>query len=103
MKIVSSLLLASALALSAGAALAQEENTLGERNVYIFMNGRMVHMQVGDAAHAMIMKRFKPMKQGTMIYYSGGRFYMAEDARMSNGRMMSTEIFGRDLGAGSQR
>jgi hypothetical protein len=38
-----------------------------------------------------------------MIYYSGGAFFAAEDEMMPNGKMMSSEIFGRDLGAGSQQ
>jgi hypothetical protein len=103
MKIVSSLLLASALALSVVPAMAQEENTLNDRNIYLFMNGKMHRMKVSDAHHAMIMQKFKPMKQGMMIYYSGGAFFVAEDERMPNGKMMSAEIFGRDLGSGSQR
>jgi hypothetical protein len=43
------------------------------------------------------------MKQGMMIYYSGGAFFAAEDEMMPSGKMMSYEIFGRDLGSGSQR
>jgi hypothetical protein len=103
MKIISSLLLASTLALFAMPAVAQESNTLGERNIYVFMNGKMHRMTVNDAQHAMIMQKFKPMKQGMMIYYSGGAFFVAEDEMMPNGKMMSAEFFGRDLGSGSQR
>ena len=98
MKIMSSLLLASTLALFAAPALAQEETTINSRNVYLFMKGKMVHKPVDDAGHAMIMKRFKPMKTGMMIYYSGGQYYAAEDAPMENGKMMSTEIFGKTFG-----
>jgi hypothetical protein len=98
MKTTSSLLLASMLALSAAPALAQEETTINNRNVYLFMDGKMVHKAVDDAGHAMIMKRFKRMKPGTMIYYNDGRFYMAEDTRMENGKMMSEAIFGRTFG-----
>jgi hypothetical protein len=103
MKIISSLLLASTLALFAMPAVAQESNTLGERNIYVFMNGKMHRMTVHDAQHAMIMQKFKPMKQGMMVYYSGGAFFVAEDEMMPNGKMMSAEFFGRDLGSGSQR
>ncbi len=104
MSIASKFLLTSLLALSfAAPALAQEESTLAERNVYLFMNGKMIHTAVNDTTHAMIMQHFKPLKGGTMIYVSGGKLYMAEDAKMPSGKMMSTEIFGRDLGAGSQR
>jgi hypothetical protein len=98
MKMISSLLLALSLASFALPAMAQEETTIGERNIYLFMNGKMVHMKVNDATHAMVMKHFKPIKAGTMIYYSGGQLYMAEDTRMENGKMMSAEIFGRTFG-----
>jgi len=108
MKTVSTLLAASALALALAApALAQggapEENTLAERNVYLFMNGKMVHMQVNDATHGMIMREFKPLPAGTMIYFSGGKLYTAQDRKMSGGKMLSTEVFGKDLGIGSER
>jgi hypothetical protein len=91
MNIVSKLLAASVLAFSfAAPALAQTPETqqLDERNVYLFMNGKMVHMKANDATHAMIMKHFKPLTNGTMIYFSGGKFYMAQ------GRKMATEIYG---------
>ncbi len=104
MNIASKLLLASALAVTAVApVMAQEETTLSERNVYLFMDGKMIHMQVGDATHAMIMREFKRLPNGTMIYVSGGKFYMAEDKKMPDGKMLSTEIFGKDFGIGSQR
>ncbi len=104
MNTASKLLLASTLALSfAAPAFAQEMNTLQERNVYLFMNGKMVHMKVSDASHEMIMKNFHPVSAGTMIYVSGGKLYMSEDKKMEGGKMMSTMIFGKDLGEGSQR
>jgi hypothetical protein len=104
MKIASQLLAASALALALAApAMAQEENTLSERNVYLFMNGKMIHMQVNDATHGMIMREFKPLPAGTMIYVSGGKLYTAQDRKMSSGKMLSTEVFGKDLGIGTQR
>lgn len=104
MSVASKLLLASALAVSLAApALAQEQNTLLERNVYLFTNGKMIHTTVNDATHSMIMQHFKPLKDGTMIYVSGGHLYMAEDAKMPDGKMMSAAIFGKDLGIGTQR
>jgi hypothetical protein len=99
MNIISKLVVASALALSfAAPALAQspESQTLEERNVYLFMNGKMVHMHAGDATHAMIMKHFKRLKTGTMIYISGGNIYASADTKLPSGKMMSAEIFGRD-------
>jgi hypothetical protein len=105
MNIASKIIVASALALSfAAPALAQEMNTLSERNAYLFTaDGRMVKMSASDATHAMIMDHFKPMKAGMMIYVSGGKVYFAKDSKMSSGKMMSEAIFGPNLGAGSQR
>ena len=105
MNIVSRIIVASTLALSfAAPALAQEMNTLGERNVYLFTaDGRMVKMAASDATHAMIMAHFKPMAAGMMIYVSGGKTYFAEDTKMPDGKMMSTEVFGKDLGIGAER
>jgi hypothetical protein len=98
MKIMTSVLLASAMALFAATASAQTETAIKDRNIYLFTDGKMVHMRVNDATHAMIMKHFKAMKPGMMIYYSGGHFYTADDARMENGKMMSSEIFGKTFG-----
>jgi len=69
----------------AAPALAQSPEThqLDERNVYLFMNGKMVQMKADDATHAMIMKHFKPLANGTMIYFSGGKFYMAQGTKMA--------------------
>jgi hypothetical protein len=98
------LIAASALAMSfALPALAQEETALQERNVYLFMNGKMVHMAMSDAKHTEIMKSFKPLPNGTMIYASGGKLYLAQDTKMTSGKMMSTELFGKDLGISSQK
>jgi len=98
------LLAASALAFAvvSPAFAAGEETTLEERNVYLFMNGKMISAKATDATHAMAMKEFKPLANGTMIYRSGGKFYIATDRKMGNGKMLSTEMFGRDLGIGSQ-
>ena len=106
MKNLSKLLAAGLVTLAfAGPALAQfaggapETQTLAERNVYLFVDGKMVRMAAGDTTHAMIMKEFKPMKAGTMIYVSGGRLYMAEDKKMGSGKMLHHEIYGREIGA----
>ncbi len=100
MTLFKNLLVASLLAMSAAApALAApgEETTLQERNVYLFMDGKMVRMAVSDAGHAMAMKMFKPLPNGTMIYRSGGKLYMASDSKMDSGKMLSTELFGYEL------
>ena len=105
MNIASKIIVASTIALSfAAPALAQEMNTLAQRNVYLFTaDGRMVKMSANDATHTMIMAHFKPMTAGMMFYVSGGKTYFAEDSKMPDGKMMSTEVFGKDLGIDSQR
>jgi hypothetical protein len=103
MTYVSKILLATALALAIGGpAVAQtreaaENLTLAERNVYLFMDGKMVRMKAGDSTHGMIMKEFKPLKNGTMIYASGGKLYLGENKKMSSGKMLHAEIYGPDV------
>jgi hypothetical protein len=103
MNVLLKALAASALALSfaapALATEAPESQTLLERNVYLLQNGKMTRATVGDATHAMIMREFKPLKAGTMVYVSGGRFYIGEDRKMTSGKMLHHEIFGREIGA----
>ena len=83
-------------------ALAEAQATLKERNVYLFMNGKMVSTKATEATHAMALAEFTPVKDGTMIYVSGGNYYIGADKKMPNGKMLHAEIFGKDLGAGSQ-
>jgi hypothetical protein len=92
MNIASKLLIASAIALSfAAPALAQESRP----TVYLFMpNGQMTKMEVSDATQSMIVKHFKRMRAGTMIYVSAGKVYVAQDKMMRGGQMMSDMIFG---------
>ena len=95
--VVSKLLMVSALSVSfTTAVLAQENDPIDSGKIYIFLNGKMVHMKVSDASHATIMKNFKQIKPGTMIYFSNGKFYMGEDKKMKGGKMLSTMIFGKD-------
>jgi hypothetical protein len=64
------------------------------------MNGKMVHMKASDATHAMAMKEFTPMEDGTLIYVSGGKIYMAPNKKMANGKMLHSEMLpGMDLGS----
>ena len=97
------ILAASALAFAVvSPALAEEQALLKERNVYLFMNGKMVSTTASEATHAMAMKEFTPIKDGTMIYVSGGKYYIGADKKMPSGKMLHAEIFGKDLGASSQ-
>jgi len=100
---LSKILLASALALTVAVpAIADAEiATLKERNVYLFMNGKMMSVQLNDRTHAMAMQHFKPLANGTMIYASGGKLYVGQDVKMANGKMLHTEFFGKDHSVGA--
>jgi hypothetical protein len=77
-----------------------EATQLQERNVYLFMNGKMVHMKTSDATHAMAMKEFRPVENGTLLYVSGNKLYMTPNKKMANGKMLHAEMFpGVDLGS----
>lgn len=103
MKSASKILVAGALVFSFAAPVLAAENEDTEGMIYEFLNGKMYKAHVSaDAMHGM-MGHFKALRNGTMIYSSGGHFYIAEDERMSNGKMLSAMIFGEELGAGSQR
>jgi hypothetical protein len=105
MNITSKLVMTSVLALALAAPLlAQEENTLLERNVYLFTpDGRMIKMAVDEEKHPMIMRNFRPQNTAMLAYASHGKLYMTEDRKMESGKMLSAELFGRDFGSGSQR
>jgi hypothetical protein len=95
-------LLASSLILPVAApAFADAEiQTLKERNIYLFMNGKMMSITTTEAGHALAMKEFKPLANGTMIYASGGKLYVGQDRKMANGKMLHTEFFGKDHSVG---
>ena len=100
-KILATSALALAFATPALAATIDTDGlTLAEHNVYLFMNGKMMEVKTNDAGHAMAMKNFKPLKNGTMVYVSGGKFYIGDDHKMANGKMLHTEFYGKDLSAG---
>jgi hypothetical protein len=103
MNTVSKVLLAGALAFSFAAPVMAAENEDSVGMVYEFVNGKMYKAHVtGEAMHAM-MSHFKRIKNGTLIYSEGGNLYLAEDAKMHDGRMMSAMLFGEDIGAGRER
>jgi hypothetical protein len=105
MNTTSKLVMTSVIALALAAPLlAQEQNTLLERNVYLFTpEGQMVKMAVDEQKHAMIMRQLQPMNTAVLAYASAGKVYMAEDRKMESGKMLSAEIFGTDPGIGSQK
>jgi hypothetical protein len=104
MKTISKIFIAAAITLAAAPAIAQEMNTLSERNVYYFTpDGRMVQMKASEDTHATLMKNLKLIPAGTIIYASGGKIYTGQDAKMPSGQTLSSEAFGKDLSVAGQR
>ena len=55
---------------------------------YLDTSGKMRRITLNDAGHAMMMKETKPISNRTVIYRSGGKFYLMEDKKMPDGSMM---------------
>lgn len=103
MNTMSKALLAGVLVFSFAAPSMAAESEDSAGMVYEFVNGRMYKAHVTDEAMHAMMSHFRRIRNGTLIYSAGGKLYLAEDARMHDGKMMSTAIFGEDLGAGHER
>lgn len=103
MSTASKILLAGAVVFSfaASAMAAGSEDTEGM--VYEFLNGQMYKTHVGENTMHGMMSHFRRLRNGTIIYSHGGHFYIAEDHKMSNGKMLSTMLFGQDLGISRER
>jgi hypothetical protein len=93
MQTTSKVLLASALVLSFAAPVMAAESEDSGGMIYKFSNGKMYKAHVNIDMHGM-MRHFRRLPSGTLIYSDGGRYYIAQDRRMSNGEMMSDVIFG---------
>src|SRR5664279_6126190 len=61
--------------------------SLRQNNLYMFADGQMIHTKVDKATRAMIMKEFKPIGTGAMIYASGDEFYVGQDLSLASGKM----------------
>ena len=60
-------------------------------------DGRMSRMQKSDKMMSeMMMREGKPMTGTHMMMMSGGKMYMMEDKRMSDGKMMSEGMMMKD-------
>lgn len=101
MNIATKLLLASALTLTFASPSFARMETLKNNHVYMVSHGKMVDTKVDEKNLAMIKREFREMEFGTMIYVSGNKIYSAPDRKMADGKMLSTSVFGKDLGASS--
>jgi hypothetical protein len=62
----------------------------------------MYKAQANEGTMYNMMSHFRRLPNGTIVYSAGGRLYIAQDRRMSNGQMMSTLLLGRDLSFGAR-
>ena len=63
----------------------------------VMPDGRMSSMKMSDKKMSdMMMKEGKPMTGTHMMMMSGGRMYMMEDKKMSDGKMMSDGMMMQD-------
>jgi hypothetical protein len=91
MTIFKTILVASAVSLSLGAAaLASEASDLGNPGMLLFQNGSMTSVPANSKAHAMIMQHAKPYAGA--IYASAGRLYIVDNARMADGKTLYEAI-----------
>lgn len=81
------------LGTTAARAVDEEVANVEERHaMYFDMNGKMHKLTLNDAGHAMMMKNARALAAGTVIYRSGGKFYLLEDKKMANGKMMFADM-----------
>jgi len=99
MTIVRNALLTAAVALACAApgatpTLAQEGmNPIAElQMMYVDQQGRMSKWNAGKGSHQRMMRVGKPVAAGTIFYRSGGKLYMAQNRRATNGRWLVDEF-----------
>ena len=81
------------VASTAARAVDVETAHIDERHaMYFDPNGTMKKFTLNDAGHAMMMKNARALAAGTIIYRSGGKFYLLEDKKMADGKMMFADM-----------
>src|SRR5262249_43052886 len=84
-----------AAVLGTGAARAVDYETahIDERHaIYLDTKGTMHKFTLNQAGHAMMMQNARALAAGTIIYRSGGKFYLLEDKKMANGKMLFSDM-----------
>jgi hypothetical protein len=74
--------------ISTTAVRAEEIRDVEERHAMYLDGGKMQMIAINDKGHAMMMRYGHPIPNGTIIYRSGGKFYMVNDRKMANGEML---------------
>ena len=89
--------LLAAFAMAAPAHAQMENEKLGNNTYFVVMpDGRTVKMEAKDKMTMdMMMKEGKPVAAGQIFFMSGGKLYMMEDKKMSDGKMLFEHIGGR--------
>ncbi len=54
--------------------------------------GKVHHIKVKPGHHKMLMANAKPMAAGTVIYRSGGKYYMATDPKLSDPKFYESTL-----------
>jgi hypothetical protein len=54
--------------------------------------GKVHHIKVKPGHHKMLMATAKPMAAGTVIYRSGGKYYMATDPKLSDPKFYESNL-----------
>jgi hypothetical protein len=55
---------------------------------YLDPAGKMRRITLSDTGHEVMMKETKPISSRTIVYRSGGKFFLMEDKKMPDGTMM---------------
>ncbi len=53
----------------------------------VMADGKMMRVNASDKSHAMMMKDAKVVDSGVILYRSGGKLYMVENKKNSDGTM----------------
>jgi hypothetical protein len=85
--------IAAVFASTAARAVDYETAHVDERHaMYFAANGTMQKFTVNETGHAMMMKNARALAAGAIVYRSGGKFYLLEDKKMANGKMMFADM-----------
>lgn len=56
--------------------------------IFVDDSGKAKLMRMTDTGHATIMREGRALPAGAIVYRSGGKLYLLEDKKMSDGKMM---------------
>jgi hypothetical protein len=75
--------------LATSAARAEEIRDVEERHaMFLDTAGKMHMITLNTAGHDMVMKNGRELPAGALVYRAGGKFYVVENKKMTDGKMM---------------